>query len=186
MRDNRFEIRLSGSGGQGLILAGIILAEAASIYEGKEAVQTQSYGPESRGGASKSEVVISDQEIDYPKVTEPDLLLAMTQEACNKYIRDIKPGGIVILDDFFVQSWPEAVQARIFPLPLTRLARDAAGKTIVANIVALGAIVALSGIVSREAAEKAILARVPKGTEEMNRAALQAGLEAAENLAAKT
>jgi len=182
MKDNRFEIRLSGSGGQGLILAGIILAEAACIYEGKEAVQTQSYGPESRGGASKSEVVISDQEIDYPKVTSPDLFLAMTQEACNGYIRDVKPGGIVILDEFFVETWPKDVDARVYALPLTKLAKEAAGKTIVANIVALGAIAALSGIVSREAIEKAVLARVPKGTEEMNKKALAAGFEVVEKM----
>ena len=183
MKNSRFEVRLSGSGGQGLILAGIILAEAASIYEGKEAVQTQSYGPESRGGASKSEVVISSEEIDYPKVTSPDLLLAMMQEACDKYIRDVKPGAIVILDETLVESWPKDLQAKIYPLPLTMIAQEASGKTIVANIVALGAIVALSGIVSKEAVEKAVLARVPKGTKEMNKKALYAGFEAAEKLA---
>lgn len=182
MRENRFEIRLSGSGGQGLILAGIILAEAASIFEGKEAVQTQSYGPESRGGASKSEVVISNQEIDYPKVTAPDLLLAMTQEACDKYIGSAKPGAVVILDSSLVEKWPEN-GAMIYPLPLTKLAQDVAGKSIVANIVALGAITELTGIVSREAIEKAVLARVPKGTEEMNRKALAAGFDAADHLA---
>jgi 2-oxoglutarate ferredoxin oxidoreductase subunit gamma len=184
MNDNRYEIRLSGSGGQGLILAGIILAEAASIYENKEAVQTQSYGPESRGGASKSEVVISSSEIDYPKVTSPDLLLAMTQEACDKYIGDIKDGGIVILDSFFVEKLPEL--PRVVALPLTPIAKDTTGKTIVANIVALGAITALSGVVSKDAIEKAVLARVPKGTEEINLKALHAGFEAVEKVAAQS
>jgi 2-oxoglutarate ferredoxin oxidoreductase subunit gamma len=179
MKDNRFEIRLSGSGGQGLILAGIILAEAASIYEGKEAVQTQSYGPESRGGASKSEVVISDTEIDYPKVTSPDLLLCMTQEACDKYIGDLKDGGVAILDSFLVEKWPSEAQ-NVRALPLTPIAKEVMGKTIVANIVALGAITAISGIVGKEAMEKAVLARVPKGTEEMNLKALHAGFEAGE------
>jgi len=177
MKDNRFEIRLSGSGGQGLILAGIILAEAASIYEGKEAVQTQSYGPESRGGASKSEVVISDSEIDYPKVTAPDLLLAMTQEACDKYIGDLKPDAVAILDSFHVERWPEG-SGNLLAIPLTAIAKETTGKTIVANIVALGAIAAIGGIVSKEAMEKAVLARVPKGTEEMNQKALAAGFEA--------
>jgi 2-oxoglutarate ferredoxin oxidoreductase subunit gamma len=176
MNDNRYEIRLSGSGGQGLILAGIILAEAASIYDGKEAVQTQSYGPESRGGASKSEVVISDQEIDYPKVTSPDLLLAMTQEACDKYAGDLKDSGITILDSFYVERVPDQVKG-VHLLPLTTIAKDEIGKVIVANIVALGAIVALSGVVSKEAAEKAILDRVPTGTEEMNLKAFNAGYE---------
>lgn len=179
MKDTRYEIRLSGSGGQGLILAGIILAEAASIYEGKEAVQTQSYGPESRGGASKSEVVISDQEIDYPKVTTPDLLLAMTHEACDKYVRDTKPGAIVLLDSFLVKDWPKDLESQIHALPFTKIAQEATGKVIVANIVALGAITALSGIVSRESIERAVLARVPKGTEEMNKKALEAGCQAA-------
>lgn len=176
MKDNRYEIRLSGSGGQGLILAGIILAEAASIHEGKEAVQTQSYGPESRGGASKSEVVISDAEIDYPKVTSPDLLLAMTQEAADKYIGDLKEGAVAIVDSFFVEKWPES--PNILALPVTTIAKEATGKTITANIVALGIITALSGIVSRESIEKAVLARVPKGTEEINLKALHSGFDA--------
>ncbi len=179
MSDNRYEVRLSGSGGQGLILAGIILAEAASIHEGKEAVQTQSYGPESRGGASKSEVVISDAEIDYPKVTSPDLLLAMTQEACNRYIDDLKSTGIAIFDSVFVENPPK--MPNVISLPLTSLAKETTGKTIVANIVALGAITAVSKVVSKEAIEKAVLARVPKGTEEINLKALHAGFEAVEN-----
>lgn len=181
MKDNRYEIRLSGSGGQGLILAGIILAEAASIHEGKEAVQTQSYGPESRGGASKSEVVISSEEIDYPKVTEPDLLLIMTQEACDKYIKDTKPGATVILDSYLVEKWPNDLTAKVHAIPFTKLALEASGKVIVANIVALGAITALSGVVSKDAIEKAVLARVPKGTEEMNKKALEAGFQAIES-----
>lgn len=179
---DRYEIRLSGSGGQGLILAGIILAEAASIFEGKEAVQTQSYGPESRGGASKSEVVISGTEIDYPKVTSPDMLLAMTQEACNKYIGDLKESGTAILDSFFVENAPKS--PNVVAIPLTTIAKETTGKTIVANIVALGAIVALSGVVSKEAIEKAVLARVPKGTEEMNLKALNAGFAAVSGVGA--
>lgn len=177
MNDNRYEIRLSGSGGQGLILAGIILGEAASIYEDKEAVQTQSYGPESRGGASKSEVVISSSEIDYPKVTSPNLLLAMTQEACDKYIGDLRDGGIAIIDSDLVERVPSGIE-NVLSIPLTSIARETSGKTIVANIVALGAITTISGVVSRDAVENAVMARVPKGTEEMNRKALHAGFDA--------
>ncbi|MDH7499488.1 MAG: 2-oxoacid:acceptor oxidoreductase family protein [candidate division NC10 bacterium] len=175
---SRYEVRLSGEGGQGLILAGIILAEAAAIYDEKNAIQTQSYGPEARGGACKSEVIISEDEIDYPKATRIDLLLALTQEACDKYIGELKKGGMLIVDSLSVEKVPQG-DFRIFRLPILETARDQMGKLIVANIVALGAIVGLSGIVSRGAMEKALLARVPKGTEQLNSRALAAGFELA-------
>lgn len=170
----RYEIRLSGEGGQGLILAGIILAEAAAIYDGKNAVQTQAYGPESRGGASKSEVIISDDEIDYPKATRVDLLLALTQEACDKYWHDLKPAGLLVVDSFRVPVVPEGPFTAI-PLPIIATAKEKVGKAVVANIVSLGVITALAGVVSREAVERAVLARVPRGTEDLNRRALEAG-----------
>src|SRR6185369_12593623 len=103
---SRYELRFSGAGGQGLITAGIIMAKAASIYEGKQAVQSQSYGPEARGGASKSEVIISDGPIDYPKITKCDALLAMTQEAANKYSHDLKEGGVLLIDSDLVKNIP--------------------------------------------------------------------------------
>lgn len=181
MRENRYEIRLSGSGGQGIILAGIILAEAASIYDGREAVQTQSYGPESRGGHSKSEVVISDIEIDYPKVVSPDLLLAMTQDAFDSYRSSVKPGGVVIVDSDLVRRLTD-VDGRLIALPITAVAKEVTGGVLSANIVALGVIAAVSGVVSRESLEKAVAARVPKGTEEMNLDALRAGFDAVENV----
>ncbi|KKM11728.1 2-oxoglutarate ferredoxin oxidoreductase subunit gamma [Clostridiales bacterium PH28_bin88] len=167
------ELRLSGSGGQGLILAGIILAEAA-IKEGKNAVQTQSYGPEARGGASKAEVIISSEEIDYPKVSKPDVLLAMTQEACDKYRRDLRPDSLLLADATHVHDIP-AGSTRVYSLPITRVAREELGKEMVANIVALGALAQLTGVVSRESLVSAILARVPKGTENLNERAFQAG-----------
>ena len=101
-----YEIRLSGAGGQGLILVGKILAEAAAIYDDKNATQSQSYGPEARGGASRSEVIISDSDIDYPKATQIDLLLAMTQEAVDKYAQDVKKDGIILVDSGFVNKLP--------------------------------------------------------------------------------
>ena len=104
---SRYELRFSGAGGQGLITAGIILAEAASIHEGKQSVQSQSYGPEARGGASKSEVIISDAPIDYPKVTKCDALLALTQEACDKYSHDLKEGGVLLIDSDLVLREPK-------------------------------------------------------------------------------
>jgi 2-oxoglutarate ferredoxin oxidoreductase subunit gamma len=170
----RYEIRLSGEGGQGIVLAGVILAEAAAIYDGKNATQTQVYGPESRGGASKAEVIISDEEIDYPKAMSVDLLLALTQAAADKYGREVRPSGIVILDSSKVATPPHGSFA-VHSLPIIETAKDAVGKAMVANIVSLGAIVGLSKVVSRQSIERAILARVPKGTEDLNRRALEAG-----------
>jgi 2-oxoglutarate ferredoxin oxidoreductase subunit gamma len=170
------EVRLSGSGGQGLILAGIILAEAA-IGDGKEAVQSQSYGPEARGGSSKSEVIISNDRIHYPKVAAPDLLLAMTQESLNKYGADLKEAGILVIDTTFVREVPDKYK-NVHAVPITQLAKEKCGRELFANIVALGTIAKLTGAVSLDALEKAVLARVPKGTEEMNKLALQIGYQA--------
>jgi 2-oxoglutarate ferredoxin oxidoreductase subunit gamma len=173
----RYEVRLSGSGGQGLVLAGVILGEAAALFEGRNAVQTQSYGPEARGGSSKSEVIISDGEIDYPKAVAPDFLLALTQEACDKYTHDLKAGGVLVVDTRMVRSVPEGAFT-VHRLPIIDTAKEKAGKAMVANIVALGAIARLlGGIVSLDSVEKAVMARVPKGTEELNRKALQLGYE---------
>jgi 2-oxoglutarate ferredoxin oxidoreductase subunit gamma len=174
----RYEIRLSGEGGQGLVLAGKILAEAAAIYDERNATQSQSYGPEARGGASKSEVIISDGEIDYPKAEQLDLQLALTQEAFDKYHKDMRPGGWLVIDSDAVTKVPEG-DWRVVRVPFVRLAREKLGKAIVANIVALGVIVRLSKAVTEKAAEEAILARVPRGTEELNRSAYQLGLEVA-------
>jgi 2-oxoglutarate ferredoxin oxidoreductase subunit gamma len=179
MTDDRYEIRLSGSGGQGVILAGIILAEAAAIFDDQNAVQTQSYGPESRGGASRAEVIISSEEIDYPKVTAPDLLLTLTQEAYDKYARDLKPGGIVIYDDSSVEIHADE-RHKSYGVPVSRIARDVLEKPIAANIVALGALVAIGKVVSRSAIEQAVMRRVPKGTEELNLKALKEGFHAGE------
>ena len=171
---SRYEIRLAGSGGQGLILAGIILAEAAGVYDGKFVCQTQSYGPEARGGASKAEVVISDAEIDYPKAIQPDVLVALNQKSLDKYIADLKPGGLLLVDADLVTEVP---LRKAMAVPFTRIARDL-GKAMVANIVALGTLAKLTGVVSLESLGAALLARVPKGTEELNRRALAAGAAA--------
>ena len=172
----RFEIQLAGEGGQGLILAGVILAEAAAVHDGKHVAQTQSYGPEARGGASGSEVVISDEEIDYPKVIESDVLLAMSQKACDEYFHHVKSDGLLIVDSVHVDRVPTTRALRV---PLSQIAEEATGRRITANIVALGFIVGLTGVVSTEAVEAAVAARAPKGTLELNLAALRAGLDAA-------
>ncbi len=164
--------RLTGSGGQGLILAGIILAEAA-IAEEKIAIQSQSYGPEARGGASKAEVIISNETIDFPKVTTPDFVLALTQKAFDKYGEGLAADGILLVDDTIdIGSYDKS---RVVSVPILQTAKEDVGKIIVANIVALGAILKLTDIVSEQALLSAILARVPKGTEKLNRAALEAG-----------
>ena len=176
----RYEIRLSGAGGQGLILVGKILAEAAAIYDEKNATQSQSYGPEARGGASRSEVIISDDDIDYPKATNIDLLLAMTQEAVDKYANDVKENGIIIVDSSYVKENPKG-NYKVYNYPITNIAEDEIGKKLVANIIALGAIVKLSNIISENAVINAIRARVPKGTEELNIKAFKHGIELVDN-----
>ena len=172
----RYEIRLAGSGGQGLILAGVILAEAAGIYDGKFVCQTQSYGPAARGGASKAEVVISDAEIDYPKAIRPDVLLALNQMSLDKYLADLKPGGALLVDADLVREVP---QEGAVAIPFTRIAREL-GKEMIANIVALGSLAAITGAVSPGSLKAAVLARVPPQTRELNEKALEAGLAAAD------
>jgi 2-oxoglutarate ferredoxin oxidoreductase subunit gamma len=173
---DKHEIRLSGSGGQGLLLAGIILAEAA-IIDGKNAVQTQSYGPEARGGASKSEVLISNEVIDFPKVRNCDVLLSLTQKSYEQYNHGIKEDGILILDSSVVVDTD--VKNRVISIPIVETAVHVLGKPMVTNIVAIGAVVEITKIVSHEALETAVLKRVPKGTEELNRRALSLGYEIA-------
>jgi 2-oxoglutarate ferredoxin oxidoreductase subunit gamma len=155
---------------------GIILAEAIGIYDGKYVAQTQSYGPEARGGSSKSEVVVSDEEIDYPKAMKLDLLLAMNQKSCDEFYPDLKPDGLLIVDSTFVAQLPTP---KVFQIPFTRMAREKFKKEVVANIIALGALSQLSPIVTPKAIESAVLARVPRGTEKLNRDALRAGMNAA-------
>jgi 2-oxoglutarate ferredoxin oxidoreductase subunit gamma len=173
-----YEVRLAGTGGQGAILAGILLAEAA-IRDGKNVTQTQSYGPEARGGASRSEVVISNEEIHYPKVIQAHITLCMSQEACDRYGGQTRKDGLLILDADHVTRAPTTRAVRV---PMTTLAREVAGREIVANVVGLGVLVGLTGIVSREAMETAIRERVPRGTEGINLKALTAGFEAAERV----
>ena len=128
-------------------------------------------------GASKAEVVISDGEIDYPKAIKPDMVLAMNQKACDSYCYDLKPGGLIIVDGTLVKDLPTP---RAIALPFTHIARQELGKEMVANIVALGALAKISGVVAVDSLEKAVLARVPAGTEDLNRRALVAGVAAAE------
>lgn len=179
MKEERYEIRFSGSGGQGIITAALIFAEAAGIYDGKYVCQTQSYGPEARGGVSQAEVVISNKPIDYPKAIKLDLLLAMNQASCDTHFRDLKLEGLLVIDSTLVEQAPIG---RVVALPFTRLARQVTGRELAANMAALGAVGYLSQAVSLESLEMALLSRIPKGTETMNRKALDAGIEAARKI----
>lgn len=170
----RAELCFAGLGGQGLILVGIIYAEAA-LLEGKKVTQTQSYGPEARGGASRSEVVISEEEIDYPFTSKLDLLLAMSQEAHDAYIGKLSKEGILIIDSTYVRS-PNS-SFRLFSSPFTKLARERLGREITANMIALGTATHISAYVSPEAVEEALLRRVPPAMREVNREAFKLGLE---------
>lgn len=172
----RYEVRLSGAGGQGLILGGIILAEGFILEGGYHVVQTQSYGPEARGGASKSEVIISDTPIHFPKISSPDLILALTQKAFDKYIKDIKDDGIVIVDEEVeVKNIPATV--KVYSLPILHSASEKIGKSFVANIISLGIICGCIEFLDQNKLKEAILSRVPKGTQELNSSAFELGLQ---------
>lgn len=180
----RYELRFSGAGGQGLITAGIILAEAASIVDNKYAVQSQSYGPEARGGASKAEVIISDEPIDYPKATVVDACLAMTQEAADKYAVGIKPGGLLLIDTDFVKNVPKG-DFKVYDMPIIRIAKEEIGREIVANVIALGAMIALTDVIPRESGETAVLRKVPEAFIDLNRKAYSLGFEKVKEMLAK-
>ena len=173
------EIRLSGSGGQGIITAGIILAEAA-LLDGSNALQSQSYGPEARGGASKAEVIISPTEIGYPKVTKPQILLALTQQSYESYKTGLAEDGVIVVDDSINATVLE--NQKLYSLPFMATAHDVLNRPVVANIIALGVIAKLTECVSLESLEKAVLARVPKGTEELNKKALAEGIALADKV----
>jgi 2-oxoglutarate ferredoxin oxidoreductase subunit gamma len=176
--EDRFEIRLSGSGGQGLIFAGVILAEAAGVYDGKNVTQTQSYGPEARGGASRADVVIAKGEIFYPKSMKLDVLLALNQESCDKYAGDLKENGILVVDSSAVSETPFD---EVYGFPFLMLSRDKIGTPVVANVMALGAIAQLTKIASKEGLIETLRKRAPKGTEEKNIQALELGFEIAKD-----
>lgn len=171
MKDH-ISIRLAGSGGQGVILCSIILAEAA-LHAGSYVAQSQSYGPEARGGTCKAEVVTSHQVIDFPKVEDSDFLLALTQGALEKYMDSIRPGSVIMADASL--TIPQGLNAQVVTAPILSTAAHELGKPMVANIVAAGAINHYLDLADDEAMEKAVLSHVPKGTEELNRAALEAG-----------
>ena len=170
----KMELRLAGSGGQGVILATVILAEAA-VIAGKQTAQSQSYGPEARGGSCKAEVIISDEAIGFTKVQHPTFLMALTQKALETYCHNLPEECIVLIDDTLTA--PEELKGHnVIKLPILSTAAEKVGKAFTANIVAVGAINGLLHLVDHADLEKAVMLHIPKGTEPLNLAALQAGI----------
>ncbi len=172
----RYEIRLSGSGGQGLILAGTILAEAIALHEQKYVVQSQSYGPEARGTASKADVIISDEAIDYPKSINADVLLAMNQKALDLNFLNLKKGGVLIIDSGLVKELPTT---HLISLPLTQIAIEATQSPQPANMVALGVLAVCTQKVSLQALSRTLTTHLKKEWLAVNQKALKAGARSA-------
>ena len=169
-------MRFAGFGGQGIVSAGIISGRAATLYDGKHAVLTQSYGPEARGGACNANVVIAEDQIAYPEVISPDLLVIMSQEAFNTFGKDIAEGGMMIIDQDLVEPAEVPANIRLVEVPATKIAEDL-GNKIIANVVMLGAISALTDIVGKDAMLESVRASVPARFVELNERAFQAGFE---------
>jgi 2-oxoglutarate ferredoxin oxidoreductase subunit gamma len=169
----RREIRFAGFGGQGVILAGLITGRAAALHDGKEAIVTQSYGPEARGGACSAQLVIDDQPIDYPMVTRPGVVVVMSQEAAQKYTDDLADGCQVLIDEELV-ALPEGSPWPTFKIPATKLAEQL-GNRMAANVVMLGFFTAVTGAVGRQSMEAAIRDSVRERFIDLNMKAFDIG-----------
>jgi len=178
------QVIISGFGGQGVIMAGQILGRAASVHEGRNAVMAQSYGPESRGGACRTEIILGDGDIEYPRVVQPDIVVVLSQEAYRQ-VGQHRPDGCLLIaeEDLVTLDESEELGKRALCVPATRLA-EGLGRKIVLNIVVLGFLCGATRLVDREAAVAAVKASVPKGTEELNLKAFEAGFQHAASLAA--
>ena len=172
---SKTEIRFSGSGGQGVVLAAQILGKAA-VLDGRNVLQSQAYGAEARGSMAKSEVIISDGKIGFPAVKKCDIFVAMNQESLNTLIKDLKENGMLIVDSTNITNVPET-KAKACKIPITETAKKTFGESFYANMIMLGAFTKLTGLVSKEAMEKTIRENVPKKTVENNIKAFQKGLE---------
>jgi 2-oxoglutarate ferredoxin oxidoreductase subunit gamma len=173
MNPEHMEVRIGGFGGQGIVLAGNLLGKAASLYDGKEAVFTQSYGPEARGGASRADIIVAREPVDYPFVTQPDVLAVLFQEAYLKFGNDLRPGGLLIAEADLVTLEPGTTA---IALPATRIAEEL-GLRIVANVVLLGCLVKQTGLVSRDAVEQALRDTVKPSALDLNLEAFAAGFD---------
>ncbi len=176
----RCRMVFSGSGGQGVITAAIILAEAAALHEGLEAVQTQAYGAAARGGATRTDVIISDSTINFPKVNQPNVLVCLTQEAYNKFMGIIRPGGLLLTDPRYVKPALK-VDARQREIPMYETVMEKIGKPIVFNICMLGTIIGMTDLINPDSIMKSLESRIPPGFLDMNREALELGLTLGKN-----
>jgi 2-oxoglutarate ferredoxin oxidoreductase subunit gamma len=176
------EIRVGGLGGQGVILCGMIIGKAASIYDGKNATLIQAFGPEARGSACSAQVTISDEVIGYPYVKQPDLLVLMSVDAARQFVPQLKPGGLVLYENELIPTLPPLPEGgRALGIPATRFAEEL-GRRLVLNIVMVGFFAGVSGLLSAEAVEKAVRSSVPKGTEDLNLRALRKGYDYGQTL----
>lgn len=172
----RSRIVFSGSGGQGVITAAIILAKAAALFEDKHAIQSQSYGAAARGGATRSDVIIDDNEIYFPKVIQPNILVSLTQESYNKFSPIIRPGGLLLVDSRYVDI-EKKVDAKHISLPMYETVMDNIGKPIVFNICMLGTLIGVTDLMSPESIMKVLETTIPGDFMDMNRKALDLGLK---------
>jgi len=170
------QVRFAGFGGQGIVLAGKILGEAAAVFEGDNAVMTQNYGPEARGGACSADVVISKARINYPRVSSPDVLVLMAEGAARTYGPSASADAVVLVNENLVKTIPQGPGLRVYTVPATAIA-ERIGRVIVANIVMLGFVAAVTRLVGRDAMKDAILRNIPPGAEKMNMDAFEAGYE---------
>lgn len=177
----RCRLVFSGSGGQGVITAAILIAEAAVLHEDLNAVQSQAYGPAARGGASRSDVIISESSINFPKVIEPNVLVCLTQEAYDKFSSVIRPGGFLLTDTQFVTT-NRRIDARQIELPMYAAVMEKIGKPIVFNICVLGAVLALTNVLAPESIMKALKSRMPAEFLAMNQHALELGIQLGEDV----
>ncbi len=173
---SRTEILVGGLGGQGVVLSGILLGTAATLFEGKKAVQTQSYSSELRGGSTRAEVIISEEPVTDPQVRKPDILIALAEDALSKYIHRIKPKGLLVIDSDLVKG-AKPGDFEILAIPATSIADKEMGNIVVANLIVLGALLKKTGLLSVEAMEKAIEVSVPKKAITLNLNAFRRGLE---------
>ena len=181
---SQISIRFGGFGGQGIVLSAIIIASGTVLHEGKSAIQTQSYGPESRGGSSKAEVIVSDKDIDYPLIEKADVLICLSQDALDSYFHDTHENSLVIIDPAFINDVPGSDHVRLIEIPSTKLA-DELESRLVANMIILGALIALTSVISEDSLEKSIKDNTPSAFHELNISGMRAGIRYAQKFQAK-
>jgi 2-oxoglutarate ferredoxin oxidoreductase subunit gamma len=173
---NYSEVRIAGFGGQGVILAAVVVGKAAAIFEGAYGTMTQSFGPEARGGSSSAQVILSSEPILYPYVTHPDVLVVMSQEAYTRFVPQLKPGGILIIEQELVKIDQRATGLRVYGVPATRLAEEL-GRKVVLNIVMVGFFGAVTNLLDPDALRKAVGDSVPAAMQKLNLQAFDKGYE---------